>query len=117
MGTEIRKQLPGRRERVVVQLTGKGNNRTFCGDEMFHTCFGKWFYKNTQCQNISKLHQKCKEVFLFIKIQFYFCYHLCKTCIYLSVFRGVNLKRKFNDYNIDYPLKVTYSLLDDQCYR
>lgn len=56
MGTEIRKQLPGRRERVVVQLTGKGNNRTFCGDEMFHTCFGKWFYKNTQCQNISELH-------------------------------------------------------------
>ena len=41
-------------------------------------------------QNISKLHQKCKKVFLFFNIQFYFCFYLFKICVYLSVFRGVS---------------------------
>ena len=66
--------------------------------------------------NISKLHKKCKKVFLFIKIQLYFCYHLFKICVFLSVFKSVNFKKKFNDNNIDYHLKVMYSPLDDQCY-
>ena len=56
MGTEIRKQLPGWRERVVVQLTGKGIIELSVVMKMFHTCFGKWFHKNTQYQNISNLH-------------------------------------------------------------